>query len=650
MTPKLELSDSENDQFNELYDKLLIQVKSNCKKIGAGIYKNYPSLIQKLTDYYQYDISKQIYIHKNGFFYCENGNIKPFSSFKDALNGKFQYCSRQCLCYKSEVVEKRKATYFSKYGVDNPMKSEDVKNKVKKTNIDRYGVEYQTQQEDFKKKRAVTNIERYGTEHPILNEHVNSQRKQTIMERYGVDHHMHLDQTKEKLKNTCLERYGVYQYSQTPEFMEKFKKTNLERYGVEYPMQNTELVQKLKNNNLEKYGVSCQLMAPLIKEKSDKVKIEKYGTIYPYQNPEFKRTIDDSLFDKYGVKNVQRINYTDYGKQIFDNIEKFAEDLKQSQILEMAEKINCHPAVVYKFCSVNNIELPVIQRQRQEIEISNFLDYHNLRFLCNDRSTIGGKELDFYLPDHDLAIEFNGVYWHGEMMGKTRNYHYEKWKKCEDQNINLLSIWEDDWEVEHKKKLWKNKILYMCNKSDLSRIYARKCDIVQLSYQDTKAFLDQYHLQGFQPFKYSFGLIYDDTIVSVMTFFNTRDNKPDHLELNRFCSINSHNVIGAFQKLLKYAIEVINASTIVSFSDNSYSTGKLYEKSGFTLDSFLPPDYKYVINSQRVHKQNFRKNKLSKIFNLSESDLVNSSEWDIMKNNGIDRIWDCGKKKWILKL
>lgn len=650
MTKQLVLSDIETDQFNELYNKLIIQVDNECKKLGSGVYKNYPELIQKLTEHYKHDISQQIYLHKNGIKYCDKGNIKPFITFKDALKGKFKYCSRQCVCYKSEVPQKTKATFLEKYGVENPMQSDDVKKKVRQTNLDRYGVEYQTQSQDFKKKREITNIERYGTEHPMNNDQVKSKLKQGIMDKYGVEHHMHLDQVKEKIKQTCLERYGTEQYSQTKEFMEKFKNTNLDRHGVEYPMYNKELVEKLKNTNLEKYGVTCQLVDPSIKEKSDQSKLEKYGTLYPLQNTEFKKQVDDSLFEKHGIRNAQQKNYTEYGKSIFTNLDQFSKDLKDSQIIEMAERINCHPAVVYKFCSNNDIDLPIIQRQRQEIEISNFLNEYDIQFVCNDRSIIGGKELDFYLPEFNVAIEFNGVYWHGEMMGKTRNYHYEKWKKCEEQNISLLSIWEDEWAIDTKKKLWQNKILYMCNKSDLPRIHARKCSVVKLSFQDSKAFLDQYHLQGHQPFIHSFGLIYNNQLVQVMTFFNTRDNKPDQLELNRFCSINTHNVVGAFQKLLKHAVKNIDVSSVVSFSDNSYSTGKLYETTGFTLDSILTPDYKYVINSQRVHKQNFRKNKLAKMFDLSESVVATTSEWDIMQQHGIDRIWDCGKKRWILNL
>jgi len=98
------------------------------------------------------------------------------------------------------------------------------------------------------------------------------------------------------------------------------------------------------------------------------------------------------------------------------------------------------------------------------MEISKFLDDHNITYEVGNRSILNGKELDFYFPDHNFAIEFNGIYWHSEVSGgKDKNYHYDKWKSCNDKNIYLMMIWEDDW--KSKKEFWFNKILYMCGKS-----------------------------------------------------------------------------------------------------------------------------------------------------------------------------------------
>lgn len=63
----------------------------------------------------------------------------------------------------------------------------------------------------------------------------------------------------------------------------------------------------------------------------------------------------------------------------------------------------------------------------------------------SNRKLLKGKELDIYIPSLNLAIEFNGIYWHNEAKGKGGNYHYDKWLACKSLGINLLYIWEDDW-------------------------------------------------------------------------------------------------------------------------------------------------------------------------------------------------------------
>ena len=43
-------------------------------------------------------------------------------------------------------------------------------------------------------------------------------------------------------------------------------------------------------------------------------------------------------------------------------------------------------------------------------------------------------ELDIYIPSHNLAIEFDGLYWHSEIH-KPSNYHLNKTELCEEHRI-----------------------------------------------------------------------------------------------------------------------------------------------------------------------------------------------------------------------
>lgn len=90
-----------------------------------------------------------------------------------------------------------------------------------------------------------------------------------------------------------------------------------------------------------------------------------------------------------------------------------------------------------------------------------------------------------------------------------------------------------------------------------------------------------------------------------------------------------------------------SSKTIVSFSDNCHSNGDLYRKSGFSIDCIIGPCYSYTLNGKpRENRQKYMKSKIAKKFDI---DVSNMTEWQAMQGLGYDRVWDCGKIKWILK-
>ena len=57
------------------------------------------------------------------------------------------------------------------------------------------------------------------------------------------------------------------------------------------------------------------------------------------------------------------------------------------------------------------------------------------------------------------------------------------------------------------------------------------------------------------------------------------------------------------------------------------------------------PNYWYIKNGNRYYRYNFRKNILHKKLEIFDGNI---SEWENMKVNGYDRIWDCGSFKFEL--
>jgi hypothetical protein len=270
--------------------------------------------------------------------------------------------------------------------------------------------------------------------------------------------------------------------------------------------------------------------------------------------------------------------------------------------------------------------------------------------ICNNRKLVKGLEIDMYIPELNLAIEYNGLKWHSELNGKDRNYHLYKTEECNKKNIHLIHIFEDEW--KHKKNIIKSKILNLLGVTS-NKIYARKCEIREINNKDKNEFLNKTHIQGEDKSKIKIGLYYKDELVSIMTFGNLRKvtgnkHKDDVYELIRFSTKLNTNVIGGFSKLLKYFIKNYSPHKIISFADRRYSLGNVYEVNNFVFVNNTPPNYWYMrYYNKREHRFAYRKSELGDKLEKFNKDL---SEWENMKLNKYDRIWDCGSKKYELIL
>jgi len=284
-----------------------------------------------------------------------------------------------------------------------------------------------------------------------------------------------------------------------------------------------------------------------------------------------------------------------------------------------------------------------------EREIVKFIkDHTSTEIICNNRKIVKGFEIDIYLPELKLAIEFNGIKWHSELSGKKRNYHLHKTNECLKQNIHLIHIFEDEW--KYKQDIIKSKLLNVIN-STPTKIYARKCIILPVNNINKNIFLNQTHIQGEDKSSIKFGLYNNNELVSIITFGNLRkitgnNSQSGVYELIRFSSKLNTNVVGAFSKLLKHFIKIHTPTKIISYADRRYSLGKLYLNNGFTFIKNTPPNYWYMKNyNKREHRYSYRKSELSKKLDKYNPKI---SEWENMKNNKFDRIWDCGSKKYEL--
>ena len=271
----------------------------------------------------------------------------------------------------------------------------------------------------------------------------------------------------------------------------------------------------------------------------------------------------------------------------------------------------------------------------------------NLVIIRNDRKVLQGMELDIYLPDKRIAIEFNGTYWHSTV-NKDIKYHQNKTLLCFKSNIHLIHIFEYEWNDASKKQLIINYLQDII--SSKKKVYhARNCEVKEI-YRDIEAsFENTYHLQGYAQSSVALGLYYNNELISVMSFGRPRFDDKYEYELIRYCVKSGCAISGGKEKLFKHFVDRYLNSSIITYCNISKFTGMSYFDLGFKrYDNWITvPGYVWVkpdINSIVSRYQAQKKNLVQKGLGTDDE-----TEDIIMTRLGYLKIYDAGNLKLVYK-
>lgn len=275
------------------------------------------------------------------------------------------------------------------------------------------------------------------------------------------------------------------------------------------------------------------------------------------------------------------------------------------------------------------------------LSINEFINSNNIKTVINDRMTLDGFEIDIYIPQLSVGIEYNGLYWHSydHKERKCEIFrHYDKLEAALQHNISLIQVYENEW--INNTSIVKSVLL---NKLGLSRkASARDLNVATISNIDASDFYNKNHLQGYRPSSCHIGLRDDDGILySCMSF--SRHAKYEY-ELIRYASLCGWCVRGAASKIFSHFVSITEPKSVLSYADRRYSNGNLYKTLGFSLLSISDPGYAYVKGSNLYRRQVFQKHKLKNILPTYDNMLPESVN---MFNNGYRRIWDAGNWKFL---
>lgn len=210
----------------------------------------------------------------------------------------------------------------------------------------------------------------------------------------------------QNIRKACLEKYGVINGGGAPEILEKIKETNRKKFGSDWYLQTDDYKRKTKET-LEQYGVTNVFQLKEVKDKIKQTNLERYGVEHNMQNKEIRNKVDATK-RKNGTFNTSE---------------------PEQEIKRLLEE-----------------KFPNVQYQ-----------YKSEKYPFN---------CDFYIPELDLYIEYQGTWTHGKHPFSESVEDLETLNKWKTESItsefykNAIEVWTIK-DVEKRKIALQNNINWL---------------------------------------------------------------------------------------------------------------------------------------------------------------------------------------------
>lgn len=256
---------------------------------------------------------------------------------------------------------------------------------------------------------------------------------------------------------------------------------------------------------------------------------------------------------------------------------------------------------------------------KPEQDLADALIAHGIEVIQSDRKILKGSELDIYIPRSNLAIEYNGLFWHTDTNGKDESYHYKKWKSALKANTQLVQIWEDEW--RDRRDLVMSMLLQKLNITKGITHESEDVSFSMISEKEARMFSSENQIQEFVPANFYFALLDNKSEIKAFLAVDVEGN--DHFIFQHYAI--QCNFLGGFTKILHKFETTFKPTNIMAFSDNCTLNCDHFSQNGFVIDSELPPDYRYLVRGVRINKM----------------------DYDLKNEDSPSKIWDAGKTRWI---
>lgn len=428
-----------------------------------------------------------------------------------------------------------------------------------------------------------------------------------------------------KKRQTCLDKYGVTSFSKTQEFLYKGQKTRYERYGDK----NFSNPEKMLKTKQQKYGSKNYNN----KEQARQTFFKKYGVYAPSQIPEVRARQKKTCLEYCGSETYLTVGVcaeyqskSSYEKMLNNEFDVPAFSYKEyrdrtSSLLKFkcrkcnSEFYSVHHDGMHNRCS----KCYPPSRSNEQTDLQNYILEFTKNVITNSRSVISPYEIDIYIPDKKLAIEFDGLFWHSTQHGIDKQYHAKKTALCEQSGIQLIHVFENEWMTKKD-----------CVKS---RIKSLLIDPVSLPNDYEIKIVDEKNAIEFQK-KHSLvdhatncnalhiGLFIGNSLTQMLSL---NEKSYSHWKIIDF--LYEYRINNSLQSMLSYFECNYHPTEIQWIVDRRWSNGYMCCECGFNLTKEINPQLWHWTMKQ--HKPVL----------ISDNDILQTSEIDV---NKINSIYDCG--------
>jgi hypothetical protein len=270
-----------------------------------------------------------------------------------------------------------------------------------------------------------------------------------------------------------------------------------------------------------------------------------------------------------------------------------------------------------------------------QAELARTVEGWGFRIRRNDRSTIrmngSVAELDILIPEHGLAIEYNGLYWHSSLK-KSSAYHQNKSDACKAVGIQLVHVFEDEW--RDRRTIVEGMLMHRLGMS--TRFGARVCSIGALEPGERRRFFRQNHVDGDVPAVHALGL-YHPTAGLVMAISLRRPilrkKHAGFLEVARLATASDTAIVGGLSRLSRAALawaQNNGHAGLMTYVDTRHgSDGGSWVGHGWAPKGETPPRWWWTDMETRFNRFKYRADRAR---NMSETQVA--EEAHVVKIHG----------------